>query len=418
MSNPKILTSTRPNYNTKAVYDESGQTYYVQDKENYNGETSAYESKKEFEMVNDRLVKRCLYPVIFSETDAEGYSSRDFVYYDIKDVISVNLNKPLSIPELYILTHDTCPKVKSGNKLKLVYPSTPSASGQKDWSTSVLKQSRNQGEHTNKIKSYYAGLQNNISEKLKALNDIGIVDGKIMHISYNLTESISNDEVVQGIVKMATTGTIFRDRFNVLSSEGVDYNIKNLPEPEKTSHSELTKDDNGNKYGTLYYFYNTKIQHNSPIHDNFHKYASIVPTPSKNSSFLDSKNGEKIEGMEVLWITKNDGTPIQPYLYNNKNEILNLENNLTNEDLIENTTSYLRSEVDIWGSENVYPLNIKTIKTESFAINTKNNALKYSETIGGTKYIDETINKSTTDYLEKMMKESLNETLDIIDNKY
>ena len=48
----------------------------------------------------------------------------------------------------------------------------------------------------------------------------------------------------------------------------------------------------------------------------------------------------------------------------------------------------------------------------------KNNALKYSETIGGTKYIDETINKSTTDYLEKMMKESLNETLDIIDNKY
>lgn len=48
----------------------------------------------------------------------------------------------------------------------------------------------------------------------------------------------------------------------------------------------------------------------------------------------------------------------------------------------------------------------------------KNNALKYSETIGGTKYIDKTINKSTTDYLEKMMKESLNETLDIIDNKY
>ena len=67
-------------------------------------------------MVNDKLVKRCLYPVIFSETDAEGYSSRDFVYYDIKDVISVNLNKPLSIPELYILTHNVCPTVKSSGK--------------------------------------------------------------------------------------------------------------------------------------------------------------------------------------------------------------------------------------------------------------------------------------------------------------
>lgn len=48
----------------------------------------------------------------------------------------------------------------------------------------------------------------------------------------------------------------------------------------------------------------------------------------------------------------------------------------------------------------------------------KNNTLKYSETIGGTKYIDETITKSSTEYLEKMMKESLNETLSIIDKKY
>ena len=48
----------------------------------------------------------------------------------------------------------------------------------------------------------------------------------------------------------------------------------------------------------------------------------------------------------------------------------------------------------------------------------KNNSLKYSETIGGTKYINEPITKSSTDYLEKMMKESVNETLDIIDKKY
>lgn len=364
LSNPKILTSTNPN--------------------------SSSETKKEFEMVNDKLVKRCLYPIIFTETDANGYSGKDSVYYDIKDVISVNLNKPLSISELYILTHDVCPTISSTGRL--VYPSIPSASGQKDWSTSVLKQSRNQGNHANNIKSYYSGLQNNIAGKLRALNNIGIVDGKIMHISYNLTESISNNKVVQGIVKNATTGTIFRDRFKVLSSEGIDYQIKNLPEPEKTSYSELTKDDSGNKYGTLYYFYNTKAQSNSPMYDDFHRYASLVPTPSKNSSFLDSKNGEKIEGMEVLWITKNDGTPIQPYLYNNKNELLNLENNLTSEDLIENTTSYLRSEVDIWGSENVYPLNIKTIKTETFAINTKNNALKYFGPIFDKKvYLDKHI---------------------------
>ncbi|MCA4776602.1 hypothetical protein NZD85_00625 [Empedobacter stercoris] len=48
----------------------------------------------------------------------------------------------------------------------------------------------------------------------------------------------------------------------------------------------------------------------------------------------------------------------------------------------------------------------------------KNNSLKYSETIGGTKYIEETIKQGSIDYLEKMMKESLNETLNIIDNKY
>ena len=128
------------------------------------------------------------------------------------------------------------------------------------------------------------------------------------------------------------------------------------------------------------------------MYDNFHKYASIVPTSSKNSSFLDTKNGEKIEGTEVLWITKNDGTPIQPYLYNNKNETLILENTLTNEDLIENVTSYLRNEVDILEGENIYPLNIKTIKTEFFNINTKNNALKYFGPIFDKKvYLDKHI---------------------------
>lgn len=48
----------------------------------------------------------------------------------------------------------------------------------------------------------------------------------------------------------------------------------------------------------------------------------------------------------------------------------------------------------------------------------KKGVLKYSETIGGIKYIDENINKTTTDYLSKMVDESLNETLEIIDKKY
>ncbi|WP_282628989.1 hypothetical protein [Empedobacter sedimenti] len=48
----------------------------------------------------------------------------------------------------------------------------------------------------------------------------------------------------------------------------------------------------------------------------------------------------------------------------------------------------------------------------------KNKALKYSETIGGTKYIDEAANKISTTNLESKIKESLNETLDIIDKKY
>ena len=383
LANSKILTSTRPNYKIKEIYNEDGSYTYIEDKENYNGEVSNSSSKKEYEMVNNLLVKRCLYPVIFSTYDAEGYSSKDFVYYDIKDVISLDLNKPLSISELHILTHDVCPTVKSEgnqwgkNKLKIVYPSIPSASGQKDLATSILKQSRNQGSNTNKIKSYYSGLQSHIGSKLKTLNDIGIVDGKIMHISYNLTESISNDKVVQGVVKMATTGTIFRDRFKVMSSEGIDYNIKNLPSAEVASYSEMTKDDSGNKYGTLYYFYNKKLQNGSPLYDDFHLYSSLTPNASKSSDFLKNKNNEKVEGAEVLWITRNDGTPIQPYLYYNSNELINLDDTSTDDQLIENTTSFLRSEVDIWGSTNVYPLNIKTIKTETFSINSKNDATRY-----------------------------------------
>ncbi len=48
----------------------------------------------------------------------------------------------------------------------------------------------------------------------------------------------------------------------------------------------------------------------------------------------------------------------------------------------------------------------------------KNKVLKYSETIGGTKYIDEAANKISTKSLEEKLNESLNETLEIIDNKY
>ena len=48
----------------------------------------------------------------------------------------------------------------------------------------------------------------------------------------------------------------------------------------------------------------------------------------------------------------------------------------------------------------------------------KNKALKYSETIGGTKYIDEPSAKISTENLVKKLKESLNETLEIIDKKY
>ncbi|WP_313384350.1 hypothetical protein [Chishuiella sp.] len=51
-------------------------------------------------------------------------------------------------------------------------------------------------------------------------------------------------------------------------------------------------------------------------------------------------------------------------------------------------------------------------------IDLKNKTLKYSETAGGTKYFDKDINKITTDYLQKMIKESLNETINLIDKKY
>jgi PBP1b-binding outer membrane lipoprotein LpoB len=48
----------------------------------------------------------------------------------------------------------------------------------------------------------------------------------------------------------------------------------------------------------------------------------------------------------------------------------------------------------------------------------KNKALKYNETIGGTKYIDQEIKNLTPDNLSKLIKESVNETLEIIDKKY
>lgn len=48
----------------------------------------------------------------------------------------------------------------------------------------------------------------------------------------------------------------------------------------------------------------------------------------------------------------------------------------------------------------------------------KNKAIKYNETIGGTKYIDQEIKNLTPDNLSKLIKESVNETLEIIDKKY
>ncbi|WP_313376041.1 hypothetical protein [Chishuiella sp.] len=51
-------------------------------------------------------------------------------------------------------------------------------------------------------------------------------------------------------------------------------------------------------------------------------------------------------------------------------------------------------------------------------IDIKNKKLKYSETAGGTKYIDKNIENITTDYLQKMIRESLSETIKLIDNKY
>lgn len=48
----------------------------------------------------------------------------------------------------------------------------------------------------------------------------------------------------------------------------------------------------------------------------------------------------------------------------------------------------------------------------------KNKALKYNETIGGTKYINQEIKNLTADNLSKLIKSSVDETLEIIDSKY
>lgn len=48
----------------------------------------------------------------------------------------------------------------------------------------------------------------------------------------------------------------------------------------------------------------------------------------------------------------------------------------------------------------------------------KNKALKYNETIGGTKYITQGIKQLTPDNLSKLLRGSVDETLEIIDTKY
>ena len=53
-----------------------------------------------------------------------------------------------------------------------------------------------------------------------------------------------------------------------------------------------------------------------------------------------------------------------------------------------------------------------------YIINSKNKTLKFSESIAGTKYIDEANESLTSDYLAQIMKQSIENTMEIIDKKY
>ncbi|QTV05753.1 hypothetical protein [Faecalibacter bovis] len=53
-----------------------------------------------------------------------------------------------------------------------------------------------------------------------------------------------------------------------------------------------------------------------------------------------------------------------------------------------------------------------------YILNSKHEILKFSESIAGTKYIEDSYETLTSDYLAQIMKQSIENTMDIIDKKY
>ena len=94
----------------------------------------------------------------------------------------------------------------------------------------------------------------------------------------------------------------------------------------------------------------------------------------------------------------------------NKVNFTQLKSNFTQDDLIlinvKTGLDYQTENKQIYAAKTYIYMNIFDLK---------NHTLKYSETIGGTKYMEESVQQLTIKQLEKLLRDSLSETLEMID---
>lgn len=368
LQNPTLLSATTGKITSPFSNEERGGTT---------------ENQLEYVLSGNILTRYCAEPYQIREesySSGEDYSTNYIIDYRIKKVASIDLSKPIPLNTMYLFKYGKCATTdKKKWYPKISNPSLPSSSAQKIKILSEMKQLRNGGSYLTKMKNLYSSISSdsNIKSTLTRLSNRSINNGKIIHVNYGLAEGLDNGKLIAGIVKNVSMGTIFHNKVNFIMNEGFIYDINNPPSyfVDKTgSLSEASKEDTtGNKFNTLYYVVNQKLESNVPEKANFQGYSNLIPSGSKVEAI------KSLYGGEVLWLADNEGKYIPDFKYNNNNEILiDSEDSLDVGDLMVGMKNYARSQIDtLENASEFYPMNFKGIIFKYVPKNTKDNGLKY-----------------------------------------
>jgi len=317
-----------------------------------------------------------------SKNSDDFFSDRYIVDYRIKKIASIDIASPIPLSTMYMFKYGKCATTNNSyyyRKPRITQPAHLSASAQKQMILGEMKRLRNGGSYLSTMKSLYGaiGSDKTIKDNLTKFSQRGIAHGKIIQVNYGISESIAHGNLIGGLVKNITVATIFNNKVNLLMNEGFVYDIDNPPSyfiDRTNSLSAMSEEDpKGNKFSTLYYVVNQKLQHNVPEKDNFHMFSNLIPFGSKVAPMSSQYGGE------ILWLTDKDGKYIPSFNYNNDHEILiDSEDSLSASDLIVGMKNYSRAQIaNIENAEDLYPINLKGIIFKYIPKNTKTNGLKY-----------------------------------------